>query len=298
MSSLFGQFLMERNVIDADQLKDALEYQGRNHRLLGELAVEKGFLGAGDVHRVIERQWREDREFGEMAVSMGLISENQLDELLREQKSNHIALGEALIRLGALNRQTLDSELEEYARRRDEYAEPSAGDKCDLRQNPLLCFFDTLGKVLPRVTAGRFIPGGLYPTIQEKPFDYAISSRVRGDVDFEVVLLMPENLLESLGDSVLKGGGGRGLVPGHGKVQVERASKAVLDIAVRHFIHRQARQGISLESPSGSRRISENTFHARRLSAARFQCAEVLLVSPPSPRGDFLQFDLCLMMKK
>ena len=153
-SSLFGQFLLERNVIDADQLKDALEYQRCHNRLLGKLAVEKGFLGEEDVHRIVGRQWKEDMEFGKVATGMGLLSETQRDDLLREQKSNHIALGEALIRLGAMDRSTLQAELALYCGQRKEISKLDSINPDDFRQNPLLCFFYVLGKLLPRITGG------------------------------------------------------------------------------------------------------------------------------------------------
>ena len=98
---------------------------------------------------------------------------------------------------------------------------------------------------------------------------------------------MSEDLLESLSDSVLNRGGGKDLIAGRGRLQRERASKAVLGIVVHRFIRQQAALGLSLNALAAPRKISENTFHAHRSSAVETHCVEILLVSPPAPSGDF-----------
>ncbi|MCE5270524.1 hypothetical protein LLH00_04500 [bacterium] len=294
-STLFGQFLLERNIIDADQLKEALEYQVRNNRLLGKLALDKGFLSEADVRRVIERQWTEDKEFGTLSVELGILTPEQRDELLREQKSHHIPLGEALIALGTLSRETLLQSLDEYSASRDEAIELGNCDYCNAESSHELCFFSLLGKLLPRVTGGRFIPGGFYPTISINRFDVAISQRVRGQLDLEAVLLLPEALLESMALASLNGGGGSAQIDGRKPNRFERTVKGILALVVRNFICQQEILGRHCSASSGPRRISENTFRAHRSRARKVNCVEVILISPPAPAGDFLQFNICLL---
>ncbi len=294
-STLFGQFLLERNMIDADQLREALEYQGRNNRRLGNLAVDKGFLTEADVHRVIERQWVEDKEFGSLAVEMGFLSPNQLDELLCVQKSKHIPLGEALIRIGALDREALRKCLEEYSDSRDEAIELSTCDYCGAESTTEICFFGLLGKLLPRVTGGRFIPGGFYPTISLNPYDVVISQRIRGSMELEVALLLPGELLENMAFSALNGGGGAAMVGSRGKNRFERIIKEILGIIVRNFLKQMELGGKAAFVNQPPRRISENTFQAHRSRAREVHCVEVILISPPAPAGDFLQFNACLL---
>lgn len=294
-STLFGQFLLERNMIDADQLREALEYQGRHNRRLGNLAVDKGFLTEADVRHVIERQWLEDKEFGALAVEMGFLGPNQLDVILREQKSAHIPLGEALIRLGTLNREGLKQCLDEYSDSRDEAIDLSTCDYCGAESTVEMCFFGLLGRLLPRVTGGRFIPGGFYPTISLNPYDVVISQRIRGALELEAALLLPGELLENMAFSALDGGGGSALVGSRGKDRFERIIKEILGIIVRNFLKQMEIYGKTAFVNQPPRRISENTFQAHRGRARQVYCVEVILISPPAPVGDFLQFNACLL---
>ncbi len=293
-STLFGQFLLERNIIDADQLKEALEYQVRNNRLLGNLALDKGFLSEADVRRVIERQWTEDKEFGTLSVELGLLTPEQRDELLHEQKSRHIPLGEALIALGTISREVLKKSLEDYSVSRDEAIDVGTCDYCNAESSYELCFFSLLGKLLPRVTGGRFIPGGFYPTISVNRFDVAISQRLRGQADLEAVLLLPEALLEKMAQAALNGGGAA-QIDNRKHNRYERTVKGILTLVVRNFIRQQEILGHRCSASSEPRRISENTFRAHRSRARQVHCVEVILISPPAPAGDFLQFNACLL---
>jgi hypothetical protein len=119
-AKFFGQFLLEKGVIDASQLLRALEIQRTSNPALGELACEKGMLSADQAVVINERQRREDRRFGDIAQSMGLLTSDEVGELLDEQKSRRKLFGEILIEQGFVDRARLDNELRLHASDRDE----------------------------------------------------------------------------------------------------------------------------------------------------------------------------------
>lgn len=113
-AKFFGQFLLEKGVVDRQQLLAALDTQHASSPMLGELAQNRGWLTAAQARRINERQRAQDQRFGDIAQSMGLLDASQVAELLAEQKARRKLLGEILIQQGAVNRVQLDAALREH----------------------------------------------------------------------------------------------------------------------------------------------------------------------------------------
>jgi CheY-specific phosphatase CheX len=110
----FGQYLLHRGRLTADQLLAAVKLQDKVNVLLGTIAVDRGYLTANDVARVNNLQRTRDKRFGELAIELGLLTESQLQELLAAQKQDRLFLGEALVKLGHLTAEQLHQELESF----------------------------------------------------------------------------------------------------------------------------------------------------------------------------------------
>ncbi|GAB2515610.1 chemotaxis protein CheX [Lysobacter humi (ex Lee et al. 2017)] len=119
-AKFFGQFLLEKGVIDAAQLLRALDVQRESNPALGELACARGMLTADQAQAINERQRREDKRFGDIAQSMGLLTGDEVGQLLDEQKSRRKLFGEILVEEGMLSRERLEDELRQHAGERDE----------------------------------------------------------------------------------------------------------------------------------------------------------------------------------
>lgn len=98
----FGQFLIRRGEIDAQQLREALDLMEELNLQLGALAVAEGFATEADCRRVNDEQRRTDLPFGELAMRMGVLSAIELEELLQQQRETRVDLGAALAELGSL----------------------------------------------------------------------------------------------------------------------------------------------------------------------------------------------------
>ncbi|TBR11226.1 MAG: chemotaxis protein CheX [Lysobacter sp.] len=119
-AKFFGQFLLEKGVIDAAQLLRALEIQRTSNPALGELACARGMLTEHQAQAINERQRREDKRFGDIAQSMGLLTSDEVGQLLDDQKSRRRLFGEILVDEGMLDRARLDDELRQHAADRDD----------------------------------------------------------------------------------------------------------------------------------------------------------------------------------
>lgn len=110
----FGQFLLARGLITAQQLIAAVEYQNKYNSRLGELAVALGMVTPFDAEQINALQSKEDLLFGEAALRLGLLTKEQLDQVLDTQKDSHVRLGQALEALGFLDPVTLGGALGEF----------------------------------------------------------------------------------------------------------------------------------------------------------------------------------------
>lgn len=107
----FGQYLLEKGILNKDQLIESINYQNSKILKLGEIALDKGFISEKDIAKIHNEQKRTDARFGDLAVNMGLLSQAQLEEIITIQKNNHIYLGEAIAACGHMSIEMVDSEL-------------------------------------------------------------------------------------------------------------------------------------------------------------------------------------------
>lgn len=113
-SQYFGHYLLNKGLINTEQLKEALALQAETHVKLGVLSVNAGYMTPIQVEEVHEKQKQIDKRFGEIAIGLGFLTEEQLDQLLTGQKQNHLILGQALVDLGILNIDQFSTALNNY----------------------------------------------------------------------------------------------------------------------------------------------------------------------------------------
>jgi hypothetical protein len=292
-SLLFGQFLLERNLINPLQLTEALEYQRKNNKVLGELAVEYKILDRNAVLQILECQLGQDKDFGKIAVENGFLTGKNLEMLLHLQQEKHVYLGEALIRLGAMRRDELERQLKEFDSIKQKPEEEKELSEEYFRDNPAAAFFNLATKLLPRMTGGMFIAGGFYPTISAPSFEYAYSQKVKGDINMEVVLHIPDVLLPVMGKSIADFEGW--IRKAKGKARYERAVKSFIHSVMEIFAYKEKGAGKKIELEGKPRKVSREGFLKRHHSSVSKACAEFYLINPPDPKGEFLQFNICLI---
>lgn len=113
-TQLFGHYLLNKKIINADQLRKALEEKNNTRVKLGALAIDEGYMLAEHVEAVHEAQRTTDKRFGDLAVSMGFLTDFQVGELLAKQKTANIVLGQTLIDLGFMSNKQFEDALADY----------------------------------------------------------------------------------------------------------------------------------------------------------------------------------------
>ena len=82
---VFGEYLVEQNIIGKKDLARALEIQKTDRVPLGQLALQKGLIDNKQLFRILSRQRKpeeKNKSFGKLAVEMKYLNQEQIETLL------------------------------------------------------------------------------------------------------------------------------------------------------------------------------------------------------------------------
>lgn len=113
-TQFFGNYLLNKGLVSASQLADALAAQKKTRTKLGVLAINAGYMTAAQVDMVHAEQQRVDKRIGDIAVDMGFLTRDQVEELLSSQGAAHLQLGQALVDIGAMDNGSFADALRSY----------------------------------------------------------------------------------------------------------------------------------------------------------------------------------------
>ncbi len=116
-TQLFGHYMLNNGIIDADELHAALTAMTRIKAKLGAAAIDAGYMTAAQVDEIHELQHTVDKRFGDIAVSKGYLTEEQVRMLLTKQKNANLVLGQALIDFGFISNKEFEDALTDYKRK-------------------------------------------------------------------------------------------------------------------------------------------------------------------------------------
>jgi len=111
-----GGFLVERGVVTASAVVEALGEQARLKPPIGRLAMKLDLLDVKEVFAVLNAQVVSKLRFGQQAVALGLIGEADVLNLLEAQAQATPRLGELLVQAGTLDQASLERELLAFER--------------------------------------------------------------------------------------------------------------------------------------------------------------------------------------
>ena len=118
----FGLYLLNRELITADQLIQALKKQEEDLPPFGQLAIEEGMLSVRDVFKVLRVQSDFALEqFGQTAIDLDLLDRQQVAELLLLQSDRKRTLSDVLVEIGAVNEAECREELAAFRKQQEEH---------------------------------------------------------------------------------------------------------------------------------------------------------------------------------
>ncbi len=115
-SQIFGKFLVEQNLITANELERFIQYQRIVKVKLGLIAVTEKFLSTEQADKINHRQATEDKKFGDIAVEQGYLTESQVERLLKLQGNPYLVFVQAMSEQGIMTLEEIENALELYQR--------------------------------------------------------------------------------------------------------------------------------------------------------------------------------------
>ena len=114
---IFGEYLVEQNIIREKDLTRALEIQKTDRVPLGQLAMQKGLIDNKQLFRILSRQRKPEeraKNFGKLAVEMEYLNQEQVEALLERQTHTNRLLGEILVSQGWVSQMELIKALKKF----------------------------------------------------------------------------------------------------------------------------------------------------------------------------------------
>ncbi|MBN1522749.1 MAG: hypothetical protein JW928_09490, partial [Candidatus Aureabacteria bacterium] len=201
----FGQFLLEKGVVDKKQLLEAVEYQKRINVKLGTLAIDKGYLNYRQVEKIIDLQRKKNKFFSELALEENFLSKSQLDDLLRQQKSDRVYLGEALVKKKFLTLKELEENLREFKELQKKSMESIMDSLNNIESTKHLNVVITVVLNLFRRIIGLSgkIGGCQREHLSPKNFSFGIRQKIYGEISGFFLINLSEDLFFTIASKML-----------------------------------------------------------------------------------------------
>lgn len=113
-AQFFGGYLLNKNLVTAEDLAQAIEDKANTRARLGVLAINAGLMTAEQVEHINVAQQSVDKRFGTLAVEFGYLTEADVDRLLSEQPKDYLVLGQTLVNNGALTNAQFEDAINNY----------------------------------------------------------------------------------------------------------------------------------------------------------------------------------------
>ncbi|MBP9706859.1 MAG: hypothetical protein KBD78_04395 [Oligoflexales bacterium] len=114
MAKLFGEFLIEKNLVSVEQVLLAVITQLRSVPSTAEVIYDHALLPAHDQHRILVHQQYSGSDFRSSATSLGLWPRELAQKVSELVQVKRRPLGEVLVELGYLSLNTLTQALDSY----------------------------------------------------------------------------------------------------------------------------------------------------------------------------------------
>lgn len=114
LTQFFGNYLLEKQIINSEQLLEALRHKHDTAQSLDSFAISSGYMTAEEVEDVHNMQTIKDVEFVRLALHMGYLTISQASELEEAQHFGYLLLGHAVIELGFCTQEEMSKIITDY----------------------------------------------------------------------------------------------------------------------------------------------------------------------------------------
>ena len=206
VSSIVGNYLMEKGLLTGEQFRDILNEQQKVRVKLGLIAVAEGLMTQEEADRVNQLQAVMDRRFGDIAVEKGYLTEGQVNSLLKKQGNAYLAFAQAMENQQLMTIEQLEQILLDYRCENNFTASDMDALKSDDVDSILPLFLPVDSEAYYGIagtavrTLMRLVDTGLYPDkayiMQKTEDENGALQRVEGEKGFVSALGGKDNALQ------------------------------------------------------------------------------------------------------
>lgn len=110
----FGDYLIEKKVINQTQLIEALCFQIESLPSLMRIVLEEKITATDILLDIIKKEAKDDQDIIKSLINRNILDENKASELELKQVSKRIPLGEIIVKLNMAKSDVVNSALQEY----------------------------------------------------------------------------------------------------------------------------------------------------------------------------------------
>lgn len=114
INRLFGNYLVEKQILSQDQLEDLLPVQKDFKAEAATIAVINKVLTSAAVLELLDRIDTGNERFGETAIDAGYLTDEKLDEILTYQSNSFMKFIQSLLNRGAFTLDQINPFLDEF----------------------------------------------------------------------------------------------------------------------------------------------------------------------------------------
>ncbi|MCP4677909.1 MAG: chemotaxis protein CheX [Deltaproteobacteria bacterium] len=189
MLIFFGQYLVERSIIEKNHLESAICSMDQSNSTIGQFAKETGLVSDEDGGLILDEQCSTDAE---IVNNNDLLTDEQVNKLLDMQRNNRIRLGESLVRLGHLDMAKLFPMLEQYHQEMAKHQSAKDHAGWVTEDQVALYIFDYFPRLVQSMTQLPIKIGHGELWHPERTYDLQAYSVLSGDAGISVVLDVSE----------------------------------------------------------------------------------------------------------
>jgi CheY-like chemotaxis protein len=132
MSDRFGDYLIEKGILQRDDVMKALEYQAESTVKIGTICLEERYMTVKQVMDTLRTGVDTARPFEDQAITLGYLTAQQLGHALKIQTQRRPFFGEILVTLEFIERKQLFEELGKFWTRATQKAADPSKDPTDI----------------------------------------------------------------------------------------------------------------------------------------------------------------------
>ena len=114
MSDRFGDYLIEKGILQRDDVLKALEVQADSTVKIGTICLEERYMTVKQVMNTLRTGVDTARPFEDQAITLGYLTAQQLGHALKIQTQRRPFFGEVLVSLKLIERKSLFAELGQF----------------------------------------------------------------------------------------------------------------------------------------------------------------------------------------